>query len=372
MTVTAVTAFVRPYDYWYDRYQTFYRHSLRLRCAAAGATFEVVSMTRLPHVLKPLRDVRDRYLTRAPGSWTTALVDRVAFALEGPVRTPSSSYHNAIGQYVVRTADGSLCRVCIDTADYPELRSDELRSWSDLYFKANLWPNRPYPLNVLPIVNGDPLILDRIPTLRSYRTTKKSTDVCFVVRVWGGRDGIEGIEHNLRLLEAVNRARCSKVVLAYLVTGDTAAIANRLAKSGIRSTTRPIRPGALWRLMGSSRLNIIRLGMHDCIPWRMAGTLAMGSGVVLDQTPPAEWPEPLRENVNFFNLSCGSGETPASDADYAAVPAKIEEWLGQPETLEQMMSTNAAYFDRHVDPERVGEAILAAVETEEARSTLPR
>lgn len=372
MTVTAVTAFVRPYDYWYDRYQMFYRHSLRLRCAAAGATFEVVSMTRLPHVLKPLRDVRDRYLTRAPGSWTTALVDRVAFALEGPVRTPSSSYHNAIGQYVVRTADGSLCRVCIDTADYPELRSDELRSWSDLYFKANLWPNRPYPLNVLPIVNGDPLILDRIPTLRSYRTTKKSTDVCFVVRVWGGRDGIEGIEHNLRLLEAVNRARCSKVVLAYLVTGDTAAIANRLAKSGIRSTTRPIRPGALWRLMGSSRLNIIRLGMHDCIPWRMAGTLAMGSGVVLDQTPPAEWPEPLRENVNFFNLSCGSGETPASDADYAAVPAKIEEWLGQPETLEQMMSTNAAYFDRHVDPERVGEAILAAVETEEARSTLPR
>jgi hypothetical protein len=369
LTVKAVSAFVRPYDYWYDRYQAFYQHSLRLRCAAAGATFDVVPMTRLPHLLKPLRDVRDRYLTRAPGTWTTSLVDRLALRLEGPVRTPSSSYHNAIGQYVVRTADGTTCRVCIDTADYPELRSDELLSWSDLYFKANLWPSRPYPPNVLPIVNGDPLILDRIPTLRSYRRVEKATDVCFVVRVWGGRDGIEGIEHNLRLLEAVNGARCSKTVIAYLVTGDTEAIAERLGKSGIHSTTRPIRPNALWRLMGSSRLNIIRLGMHDCIPWRMAGTLAMGSCVVLDQTPLAAWPEPLRENVNFFNLSCGTGETPASDADYAAVPAKIEEWLSQPAKLEQVMSTNAAYFDRHVDPERVGEAILAAVETHASRLT---
>jgi glycosyltransferase involved in cell wall biosynthesis len=98
----------------------------------------------------------------------------------------------------------------------------------------------------------------------------------------------------------------------------------------------------------------------------------MGTGVVLDQTPLAAWPEPLREDVNFFNLSCGAGETPASDADYAAVPAKIEEWLSQPEKLEQMMSTNAAYFDRHVHPERVGEAILAAVEAQAAPSTLPR
>jgi hypothetical protein len=324
-------------------------------------------MTRLPRLLKPLRGFRDRYLTHAPGTWAPSLVDRLAQALEGPIRTPSSSFHNAIGQYVVRTVDGDTVRVCIDTADYPELRSEELRSWSDLYFKANLWPSRTYPSNVLPIVNGDPMILNRIPTLRSYRTRAKATDICFVVRVWGGRDGLEGIEHNLRLLEAVNRARCSKVLIAYLVTGDTAAIAERLGKSGIRSTTRPMRASALWRLMGSSRLNIIRLGMHDCIPWRMAGTLAMGACVVLDQPPLAAWPEPLRENVNFLSLACGTGESPTADAGYADVPERIEEWLSQREKVEHIMSTNAAYFDRHVDPERVGEAILAAVELQ-ARS----
>jgi len=249
MEVKTVSAFTRPYDYWYDRYQTYYREGLRLQCAGSGSTFEAISMTRLPRLLGGVRHVRDAYLVRLPGTRVTSSIDRIAATLEGPPETPSSLFHNAVGQYVVGTTTGATCRICVDAADYPELRSDELLAWSDLYFKANLWPSRAYPPNVLPIVNGDPAILNRIPTLRSYRTLPKQFDVCFVVRVWGGRDALEGIEHNLRLLEAVNRARCSKLVIAYLVAGDIEAIARRLRRVGVTCTTRPIRAKTLWRML---------------------------------------------------------------------------------------------------------------------------
>ena len=363
MEVQTVSAFTRPYDYWYDRYQTYYREGLRAHCAASGTQFEAIPMTRLSWPLGTVRHVRDRYLSRLPGTLATSLLDKTVHTLEGPARTPSSFFHNAVGQYVIRTTGGATCRVCVDAADYPDLRSDELVSWSDLYFKANLWPSRTYPSNVLPIVNGDPLILNRIPMLRSFRPQAKERDICFIVRVWGGRNELEGIEHNLRLLEAINRARCSKVLIAYLVAGDVEAVSRRLRSVGVTCTTRSIRPKTLWRLMGSSRLNVIRLGMHNCIPWRMAGALAMGACVVLDQPPIAAWPEPLRENVNFLNLGAGTVESPVADSGcYEDIPAKIDEWLSERDKLERIMATNGDYFDRLVEPQRVGEGILAAVE----------
>ena len=33
----------------------------------------------------------------------------------------------------------------------------------------------------------------------------------------------------------------------------------------------------------TARLNVIRLGMHYCIPWRVTGALAIGSCIVLDR-----------------------------------------------------------------------------------------
>ncbi len=370
MEVQTVSAFTRPYDYWYDRYQLFYREGLRSQCAASGLVFDETPITRLPRLLRPVRHVRDRYLSRLPGKQATSFLDRVAHTLEGPARTPSSFFHSIVGQYLVRTAGGATCRVCVDAADYPDLPCDELVSWSDLYFKANLWPSRTYPSNVLPIVNGDGLILNRIPVLRSYRAQPKECDVCFIVRVWGGRDELEGIEHNLRLLEAVSRARCSKVLIAYLVAGDVEAESRRLRSAGVTCTTRSIRPRTLWRLMGNSRLNIIRLGMHNCIPWRMAGALAMGACVVLDQPPISSWPEPLREDVNFLSLGAETVESPVADSGcYADIPAKIEEWLSEHEKLERIMSNNGDYYDRLVQPQRVGESTLASVEHYLSRSS---
>ena len=94
--------------------------------------------------------------------------------------------------------------------DLPELSNLELAAWSDVTFKTNFWPTVEYPANVRPLVNGDPSVLDRIPALRAARSTPKQYDLCCIMRVWGGREGLEGIEHNIRLLEAVKRARCAR------------------------------------------------------------------------------------------------------------------------------------------------------------------
>jgi hypothetical protein len=113
-----------------------------------------------------------------------------------------------------------------------------------------------------------------------------------------------------------------------------------------------------------SRLNILRLGVHDCIPWRMAGSLAVGSCVVLDQPLRAQWHEPLRAGVNFFDLGVVPGhDGVAPDDAYAAVPEKLESWLADADAIDAVARRDAAYFDRYVEPERVGEHILAAVKS---------
>jgi hypothetical protein len=311
-----------------------------------------------------------RYLYHLPGKQATAYLDRFAHAAEGPVRAPSFLYHNSVGQYLVDMTDGTQRRICIDAADYPTLRSQDLVSWADLYFKANYWPSETYPANVRRIINGDPLILRRIPSLRTYRAAKKRFDIGFVVRVRGGTNDDEGIEHNLRLLEAVNRVQCSKFIFAYLVAGNVEADARRLRAHGISSSTRSIRSGKLWRAMGESSLNIIRLGMHYCLPWRMAGALAMGASVALDQPPRASWPTPLKEAVNFLSLGAETIDSPVAKPEaYEAIPELIETWLSDRVKLKGMMAANARYFDEHVDPECVGDYIVQTVSLDKSLRT---
>ena len=213
-----------------------------------------------------------------------------------------------------------------------------------------------------PLVNGDPLVLDRIATLRAARSTPKEYDLCCIVRVWGGRDTVEGIEHNLRMLEAVKRARGINVMLAVLVVGDRDEHARRLERAGIPSTTRSVPAGEIWRLTARSKLNIIRLGVHDCIPWRMTGSLALGSCVVLDQPPRTQWPVPLLPETNYFNLGLDTADQGVAAAEtYEAVPDLLETWLASPGLVEGIAHTNASYFDEHVSPEQVGAHLLEQV-----------
>jgi hypothetical protein len=347
----------------YERYQAYYRHGLQQSCAARGAEFRTVPMTRLAPLLRTARHVRDQYLVRVPAPGVLGVADRVARLAEGPLRSPSAAFHHLVGQYLFAAQDGETYRVCIDAADYPTPPNDELVCWSDTYFKTNYWPSVTYPKHVRPLVNGDPMILGRIDTLRALRDHNKEVDICFVARVWGGRKPTEGVEHNLRLLEALSRAPCSKTLVAVLMTGDLNEQARRLARSGITCRQRMIKAQELWNLMARSRLNVIRLGMHNCLPWRMAGALAIGACVALDQEPPSRWPEPLREHDNFLDLGAATSQDAVADAScYERIPEKVEAWLREPETLEQIARANASYFDRNVDPPAVGGSILAAID----------
>jgi hypothetical protein len=319
-------------------------------------------MTRATHALRPVRAWRDRYLSRVPVKAVVAGVDAAAQLLEGPVQAPAGIFHNAVGQYLV-TTESAERRICVDSTDYPTLPSEELVRWGDLYFKSNRWPSHDYPANVLPLINGDPLILRRIGSLRRARQTPKRWDVCFVVRVWGGRDATEAIEHNVLLLESLNKAQASKMLIAYLVAGDVAALSRRLRAAGIRCRRHSVRAGRLWEMMAQSRLNVIRLGMHSCIPWRMTGALAMGACVVLDQPPRSYWPVPLSVNDNFLSLGLRTVDSAlAASGLYEAVPEKIAAWLAEPEMVQRMQLMNADYFDRFVDPVKVGAYILDSVE----------
>jgi hypothetical protein len=363
--VSAVKCFVRPFANWHDRYQAYYREGLRRACARAEIPFEVESVSRLPRPLGALRRFQDAgYLLKVPaaGQRLEQAVEAVGRALEGSVQLPSPIFDPGTGQYLVSAGREDPWRVCIDAMDSGELNSPELAALSDIHYKTNWWPSLTYPPNVRPLVNGDPTILGSIPALRAMRPAPKEYDLCFAVRVWGGRDAVAGIEHNLRLLEAVKRAGCRAFLLAVLVVGDVSAYERRLRKAGIATTVKSIKAADLWQVTAASRLNLLRLGVHDCIPWRVAGSLAVGSCVVLDQQPRAQWHEPLRSGVNFFDLGLVPGEDGvAPDEAYAAVPEKLEDWLREPDAISFVSRSNAGYFDRYVEPERVGEQILHAV-----------
>jgi hypothetical protein len=366
----SVKAFVRPYNYWYDFYQAYYREGLRLHLAGLNSRFEAVSMSRFPGLLRPMRRVRDAYRLRplfSKAGWLASAMDALGRQLEGELRSPANSFHDGTGQYLIAAAaSGREYKICIDSSDYGELRNKDLVVWSDIYFKTNFWPSLRYPSHVAPMVNGDPMVMPQLDTFRSYRNMEKQYDLCFIVRVWGGtRDVSEGVEHNIRLLEAVARAHCRKFLFAYLVAGDIKEYGRRLTAQGIPWSTEPMPAKDLWKVTAQSRLNIIRLGMHYCIPWRLTGALALGSCVVLDRVPFTLWPQPLLRDTNYLSLDVETApeQTLAEEHQYAAVPERLERWLDDAEMIEAITARNGAYFDQHLHPERVGAQIMRSVES---------
>ena len=358
---------MRPYNFWYDFYQAYYREGLRLHLKVIGGRFEAVSMSRFPGLLRPMRRVRDAYRLRplfSRAEWLASAMDALGRQLEGEIRSPSNSFQDGTGQYLITGAAGREYKICIDASDYGELRNKELVEWSDIYFKTNFWPSLEYPSNVAPMVNGDPMVMPQLDTFRSIRQTEKQYDLCFIVRVWGGtKHESEGVEHNIRLLESAARMPCRKFLFAYLVAGDVEEYGRRLTAQGIPWSTEPMPAKDLWRVTAQSRLNIIRLGMHFCIPWRLTGALALGSCVVLDRAPLTLWPQPLRGGTNYLSLDVETApdQTLAEEHQYAAVPERLERWLEDAEMIEAIAASNAEYFDRYLHPERVGAQIMQKV-----------
>lgn len=360
----AVRAELRPSVRAFDMYSAYYREGLRRYLATSGGHYEEVTLERHAPIVRGVRRVRDAYrlrgfFARLPrlGRALDVLVDRIVAAPPADGLRPGGPH-----KLVFSGRDSRQLRVCIDSNDDRDVAPEPL-AWCDLYLKTNYWPSVTYPEKVRCLANADPLVIPQLDTMRAGRTAAKEYDVSMIVRVWGGRDEVEGVEHNLRLIEAVNRGPGRKFLYAYLVAGDIERARERLGAQGIPCGTDPIPAAKLWSVTAASRLNVIRLGMHYCIPWRFTGALAIGSAIVLDRRPFTLWPEPLREGENFLSLDVEtSSEQPLAPASrYEEVPRKLEAWLADPALAARIGESNARYYDRFVEPEAMGKQIVASV-----------
>ena len=358
--VSRVDAYSRPLVPFHDTYQRYYVESLRAALTPTDGRLQLHRLGRATGVLTRLRALEDRGLvTRVVGRRGADLVMRAARRIEGPIRTPANVFHDTVGQYVAH-ADGRTIRFCVDSADTPFVSSPPLLEWADVYFKTNRWYMERYPASVRPLVNGDPLVLPEVDTFRAARARPKDLDLSFVVRVWGGRDTLEGVEHNIRLLEALSKVPGETLVLAVVQAGDTDLIERRLEGMGIRSTRRAVDAAELWDITARSRLTVMRLGLHWCIPWRATGLLASGAAPVFDRAPFSEWPQPLAAGENFLDLGLDVGpDAPtAEESAYREVVPRVAEWLADDELSARLATANADYFDHHLAPLPVGRYML--------------
>ena len=286
--------------------------------------------------------------------------DAVAHGISNSKMPASGIFHPLVGQYELQTVGGSTINVAIDSQDSGVVASEALLTWSDIYFKTNMWPSKAYSSKVVAMPNCNPLTLDYIPTLRQLRQRRREHRVFCFIRVWGGTDEISGVEHNLRLIEAVNRAKCPKTVLAYLVTGKSVEIENRLNSQNIPFTYQPMKRLLLWETAASASINIIRSGMHGCVPWRMTDMLGMGTCTAMDAKPNTAWPVPLLPNQTFVDLRCSDQQTFIGDAPgtYEQIPDLLESLVNNTALVEQVSKNSADYFDTYLTPEAIGQYIL--------------
>lgn len=360
--IASVKSYSLPYDVWHDRYQEYYREGLRRYLIQQGARFKVAS-PRFSRPLCLLRWVRNSgrvHHSLGPlSAAANSLLDSLAWCLGAQLRPRDP----IMGQYNFCFENEREIRACIDSHDSGDISSASLLAESDLYFKTNYWTGRDYDSKVVSLYNCNPIVLRHLAVLQAMRGQPAQYDLCLVVRVWGGRDETEGVEHCVRLLEEAARLRGRKYLLAYLVAGDIKAIGDRLRKSGIPSTTKPLPLKELWQVAAQSRVNVIRLGMHHCVPWRMFDLLALGGCPVLDQSPKTVWPVPLVEGKHYWalNLRTSPEQPMALDASYKCIPDLLDALLSDKHRLEQMRGATAEYFDQHLRPERVGQYICETV-----------
>jgi hypothetical protein len=345
----------------FNRYQHYVQESLRLAVADYGQ-FRTVPAERFSPIARAL--ARGRFSSK--GARIGRLIPSAAKFFDsscrtvfGNPKTPSNLFHPAVGQYLISRDGNAPLKLCVDTHDSRHISSPELLEWSDCYLKSNYWPTSIYPEKVRPIINPNPFVLDHLETLSSLRHSEKEYDLIAAVRVWGGSNEVEGIEHNVRILEQLAKANVKSFLWAYLVAGDIPKLEKRLSSVGVHCSTSPLPIKKLWELSAKSRLNFIRLGMHYCTPWRLIDMFAMGSAVLLDQSPKTVWSTPLEEGKHFLQLGleCMGDRHVSTDEAYNDVPRKVEHILSNIDCSELGANTSA-YFDAEIHPLKLGERIL--------------
>lgn len=354
--VTKIVAEVFPYDRVHDTYQEYYRNALKASLAASGHKYVENSNAYSDALLRKLRAVRHSYRLRnmlkrnlLPNS-----LDKFARLLSrGPIMGQAPS----VGVYKFTTDRQDEIRVCIDANDFPDV-SEKAAASCDIYFKSNYWSGYNYPSNVLPLPNMNPLVGQNLQLLRGLRSEPKTRDLFVFFRVWGGRDEVEGIEHNMALLKALSKVKCNTYLLAYLVAGDVPSLGKRLDDLGVPWTTKAMPKLELWKNAAAARLNIVRLGMHQCSPWRMIDILAMGGVPVVDYKPLTLWPEPLLEGSHYLNLDL----SPGREKNSRGITDKIDSWLQSDLLIPAISRNNVDYFDRYLMPEMLGKSICQTVD----------
>ena len=267
-----------------------------------------------------------------------------------------------VGRYEAEV-DGRTVRFAIDAHDGRAVFDEEALAWSELYFKANRWPEDPYDPRVLPIVNGNGLVDRRkLALLRSLRDAPKEVDVAYVSNVWGGR------EHSLRVFERLAALPCEKDLLAIFPSGfppeeDETNMA-RLRAQGIAVTREPVPPQELWRRLARARVVPLRAGKHLCFSWRTIDLLALGACILFDALPPPRWPVPLEPGVHVAD--CGIARPDDTEAaageEYDKVAPAVEALLAEPARAAELRRAAAAYFDEHAAPGRVARYVLGALD----------
>ena len=331
----------------HDLYQTHYRTSIRTYCNHKNILYREQG-PRFASALRLMGSLRNT--ERLPGMLRPIALRGVLDRIAGLLGSRSVAGHT-IGQYLYYR-DGARVRMCIDAEDNGEIRIPEFLAWSDLYFKTNYWPDRAYPSKVTPLANVNPRVLPRLAELRQYRKTPADFDVFAFFRVWGR------IDHNLALFESLARLRCRKKLLAYLISADRAGEIERLEKAGVCWTTRSIPLEELWDLAARSRLNIVRHGVEDCIPWRMTDMLAMGHCPVLDYRARTQWHVPLVEGVHYLSLDVSPDDPLPPEEFTRRVVDRVESWLTTENLIESGSENAAAYFDDYMTPDAMGGYIV--------------
>ena len=96
------------------------------------------------------------------------------------IRRLQSNWPVHTARYQYSQGSGTVT-FAIDASDGPDLEMPELSESVEIYFKANYWPQRRYPKNVYPIVNGNGMLSEaRLRQLFLLRGRKKTYDVVFI------------------------------------------------------------------------------------------------------------------------------------------------------------------------------------------------
>jgi hypothetical protein len=276
-----------------------------------------------------------------------------------------------VGRYTFQLPNqaGSL-RVAVDSHDKRDICDPDALAWSQLYFKASYWPSLDYGPKVRPLICGNgALTKERIARLTAMRYRLRDLDVVFIAKLWPSNPAVptywNPVEHQVRVFETLAKLKIRshlRAIPVQLMDGGQFPqhYLDRLAKAGVRVTAHDVTADELWDATSRARLAFLRPGKHLCVSWRMIDHLALGAATICDHAAYPQWPVPLQAGQEFLECGCGIGtdESLPDPAHYERIADTVMASLAEPDRLSEVRRAAAAYFDRHVAPQRIARYLV--------------